>query len=546
MVRPKKRDSMWAKEDQGLHTLFSSTRIDHRASNRTIHLELATQLLRRCLSRRDYGRAFKIYRIIVDRPGIHEEMVWKIGSELLMNSKDYEPQCVRFMQLIFAKSKECRQHILLELALYQMRCGKFEDAHTTLEPYVNIWPYNENAVIQGYAGMVEYALWKKALRQKQMTDRDQDRQDGQDVDMRDENHRLNSVRSDDLDEWSDGESDPVDQDAVILTGSISRYANTAQALLERALKQNPENDMFLTYLVRIRCGKIGPEGLGSASRMSRTRRLAIHETRLFLKKFLDRNKESLLCLQLLAALENRERLKTLEMIVNIDPAADWNLYIQPLLKLSRLELPLDQRVIIRNIVDGIVVTKPRLAERSLYSVRETDIIPLETVDKRLGRREMPYLKDMSQVTRHKNVKVDKGKKKKNGDDQEDVDDGDEDEDQVNGKKQSRKDRKGQRWDVSHLEGLRTHQPDVKYFRASLQILLRRAEYGLTTDAEEAEIIRISSLFCFCSLYCRRVQDMAESQEQAQRKISCLQDLPEKRQPPWLKRVAMILSRIDEY
>lgn len=169
-----------------------------------------------------------------------------------------------------------------------MRCGKFEDAHTTLEPYVNTWPYNENSLIQGYAGVVEYALWKKAVREKQRRGLDQD---DQDVDMQDESH------GDDLDEWSDGESDPMDQDAVILAGSISRYANSAQGLLEQALKQNSENDMFLTYLVRIRCGKIGPKGLGSTGKMSRTRRLAIHETRLFLKKFLDRNKDSLLCLQ---------------------------------------------------------------------------------------------------------------------------------------------------------------------------------------------------------------------------------------------------------
>jgi len=242
------------------------------------------------------------------------------------------------------------------------------------------------------------------------------------------------------------------------------------------------------------------------------------------------------------------------MIANIDPAANWDLYIQPLLKMSRLELPLDQRVIIKNIVNGVVVTRLRLGERPSYTTRETDLIPLETVEKRFGRRVMPYLKDMSQVTYFKLARADKGKKKKKGDnDQDDADVGgeDENEDQVNDKDERPSGINGRgankkRWDVSQLEGLRTHQPDVKYFRTSLQILLRRAEYGLTTDAEEAEIIRISSLFCFCSLYCRRVKNLAESQEQARRKVSCLQDLPEKRQPPWLKRVAMILSRIDEY
>ncbi|KAG0056650.1 hypothetical protein BGZ83_004175 [Gryganskiella cystojenkinii] len=492
-----------------------------------------------------------------------------IGCELLMHTKDYEPQCIRFMQLLFAKSIQCRQQILIEIALYQMRCGKIEDAYTTLEPYITTFPYNENALILGYAGVIEYALWMKAVHQKHK--RGEDAGEGQDVEMQDVNQGRNSDDIGDIDEWSDGEgADELDHQAMLWNASISRHGHAALNLLERSLQLDGSNDMFLTYLVRIKCGKIGPEGLGSTTLISRTRRLAINQTKAYLKKYLSENKGSLQGLHLLAALENREKLQTLETIFNIDPTADSNIYIQPMLRLYRQELPLEQRDLVKDIASGLVKTVKQLKKNDFsYSTRVTDLqmFTMPTADDHSDRHMIPYLEDMHPVLKEEPLAVRKTRsssrtQKENIDgeenNQEQDDDGDDQENDPNNghivttrsgtrtPKKSKALKDQRRWTFEQMSEVRQHQPDVKYFRPMLQLLLRRAEYGVMTDAEEAEILRISNLFCFCSLYCRRVPDLEGAKDQLRKKLSCLQDLPERMQPAWLKRVVMIMCRRDDY
>ncbi|KAF9171358.1 hypothetical protein BGX20_007731 [Mortierella sp. AD010] len=254
-----------------------------------LHLELAGQLLRKTLVRRDYNRAFKLYSTLAATSKVCEDFVWKIGCEFLMHRQEYEPLCLRFLQLIFVKSKNCKVSIIIETALYQLRFGKLEDAHTTLEPYINIYPYNENPLLLGYAGVVEFALWSKNIQMKYSNGLE----NNQDIDI-DRGCGVND-KAGTHDDWMEDEEDESN-DARQWNSRISRHGNAAANLLEQALEKDPKNDMFLTYLARLRCGKVGMAGLGSKS-ISRKRKLAIHDMKGYLKRFYTNNNDSILSLQ---------------------------------------------------------------------------------------------------------------------------------------------------------------------------------------------------------------------------------------------------------
>ncbi|KAG0323725.1 hypothetical protein BGZ99_002564 [Dissophora globulifera] len=287
---------------------------------------MAGQLLRKLLVRRDYSRAFKLYSCLAMYKNRSEQLVWKVGAEILMHKKDYEPLCLRFLQLIFVKSTYCKEAILVETALYQLRCGMIEDAHTTLEPYIALHPYRDNALLQGYAGVIEFALWLKAVRRKLWQ-----QQNKKDAGAAcDEDSSDNGLE---YDYWLDDNIEDANE-ATPWDARISRHAREALMQLERSLELDCRNDMFMVYIVQLKCGRIDMTGLGS-KKISWSRKAAIHETKNYLKRYCNKNNDSILALHLLAALENREKQQTLELIVERDPAADSELYVLPLLELLR-------------------------------------------------------------------------------------------------------------------------------------------------------------------------------------------------------------------
>ncbi|KAF9434709.1 hypothetical protein BGZ76_007557 [Entomortierella beljakovae] len=380
-----------------LRQLFPFTEQWLKASFSNQHLEFLGQALRRALRQRDYVRALKLYSVMTTTLHINEELVWKIGCEFLMQKQEYEPQCLRFLQLILAKSKRCKESIIIETALYQLRSGKPEDAHTTLEPYINIYPYNEDPQLLAYAGVVDFALWNKSLREK-VLDEHQSRIAGAQAN---ENGKKKQVEEAEIEheDWLENEDDP-DPNVRQIISRINRHGNSAARLLELGLQMNPKNDMFLKYI---------------------------------------------------AALENRTVQQTLELILNQDPAADSELYVMPLMRLLLHNLPPGQSATISNIVNNRFMGYPGTPRDTDHKAMPNWI--REQADLRrieLTIHTAPYCTD----------------------------------------------------DLGRFRDLRPHQPDVKYVRPILKLLLTRAEFGVMSEAEEQQLEAICSAFCFCSVYCR--------------------------------------------
>ncbi|KAF9935639.1 hypothetical protein BGZ67_003240 [Mortierella alpina] len=466
------------------------------ASHRQMHLEHTGALLRKMLLRRDYHRAYKLYNImlscrtdissVVEKKTVSyaEEFAWKIGSELLRQKEEYEPQYLKFLQLILVKSRGCREQILLEVMLYHLRCGQMEGACDAFEPFIELAPCNENPVLLGYAGIVHFALWRKVVR-------DWRKQSGQDLET-----------GDLQDEWHD--NDEGSQEVTSLSQNVTRHATTAIRLLEDALERDPTQDMFLMYLVRLKCGRVPATGFGPQVQLSWKRKGAIQSMTRYLKKFYSRNNSSLLALQLLAALENRQKPKTLELILQQDPASDSELYVKAYLDLIERALPQSQRDFLKPTAFSHLATIERMD------------LPVQAIQRQLCNGNWRYrLMDFRPELAVYCIPIpfrDHGN-----------------ETQLS--EQCQRSRQA-------------HQPDVKYFRPILRCLLTRAEFGMMTPDEERQLISICKLFCFCSLYCRRVSKCDEVPT-VPRIGSCFDDLPDDKRPAWYNRLAAILSRNDE-
>ncbi|KAF9953361.1 hypothetical protein BGZ72_005476 [Mortierella alpina] len=461
-----------------------------------MHLEHTGALLRKMLLRRDYHRAYKLYSImlscradmssVLEKKTVSyaEEFAWKIGSELLRQKEEYEPQYLKFLQLILVKSRVCREQILLEVMLYHLRCGQMEGACDAFEPFIELAPCNENPVLLGYAGLVHYAIWRRVVREWR-------EQTGQ------------GLEADDFqDEWHG--DDEESQEVSSLSQNVARHASAAIRLLEDALERDPTQDMFLIYLVRLKCGRVPATGFGPQAQLSWKRKAAIQSMTRYLRKFYGRNNSSLLALQLLTALENRQKPKTLELILQHDPASDSELYVKAYLDLIERAMPQNQRDFLK-----------RTAFSHLITIESMDA-PLQITNKQLRNGNWRYrLMDFRPELAVNCIQI----PFRDHDDQEQM------------SETCRRNRQA-------------HQPDIKYFRPILRCLLMRAEFGVLTVGEERQLITICNLFCFCSLHCRRVTKWQEVPP-IPRIGSCFDDLPDDRRPTWYNRLAAILARTDE-
>ncbi|KAG0017046.1 hypothetical protein BGZ82_000875, partial [Podila clonocystis] len=459
----------------GLFPLFVHNRtIFNKSSNHNIHLELLGQALRRTLLQRDYQRAYRLYTKMIGINGVDEEAWWKIGAELLRQKTEYEPNCIQFLKTMFAKAIACRIPVMIETALYMMRCGRFEEAHETMEPHADSTPYSADSKYQGILGLVEFALWQKGLNTIRSTIQDKRgggggggdgrSMTGDSMDLDDDSSQTTLVQQD-----GDHDDDHEhDQEIIGLKSKAQRFKLAAILHLEKALQLNGENDLFLAHLITLRCGAVDIKGV--QGKISTARMDDLQEMRGYLKEFLVLNQGNLLALQLLASLETAVveapwRENTLTQILELDPAADSDRYVVPWIRILTSKMTPKQAQIVEDIestrissdLPGTISDQDFLAS---FQYRETDsaALPLELsalVGKRRERRLVPW----------KETKTKGGVNKKNI---------------PRRRSQSDLDLDNSLLSKDHhaiVEQLVRHQPNVAYYRPVLELLLARAEYG---------------------------------------------------------------------
>ncbi|KAG0085383.1 hypothetical protein BGZ92_009038 [Podila epicladia] len=494
----------------GLFPLFVHNKIIfNKSSNHNIHLELLGQALRRTLLQRDYQRAYRLYSKMIGIKGVDEEAWWKIGAELLRQKTEYEPNCIQFLKTMFAKAIVCRIPVMIETALYMMRCGRFEEAHETMEPHADSTPYSADSKYQGILGLVEFALWRKCLDTVRSTIHDKRGVGGRDrrsmtadsMDVDDDSSQTTLVQ-----QGGDYDDDHEhDQEITGLKSKAQRFKLAAILHLEKALRLDGKNDLFLAHLITLRCGAVDVKGVHG--KISAARMKELQEMRIYLKEFLVLNQDNLLPLQLLASLETTvveapSRETTLTHILGLDPAADSDRYVDFLASFQYRDTNSAALLLELSVLVG--------------KRRERRLIPWTEAKTKGGANKKNYIPRRRSQT---DLDLDSSLLSKDR--------------------------------HAIFEQLNRHQPNVAYYRPVLELLLARAEYGVLTAWEEAELTRITNLFCFCSLFCRRhtsVRDLTAAAKGtcAGGLKSYFEQLPGEMRPPWYNKLVLILARANDF
>ncbi|KAJ3159277.1 hypothetical protein HDU86_001880 [Geranomyces michiganensis] len=138
--------------------------------------------------------------------------------------------------------------LLEEMTFYYLRFGMYEDAYNRLQGYISSYPYNENARLVGYAGLVCYMLWKQeATRVVDHADREDEGFFGSQTWGSSQQSYSSSYG------WSQQSvSGNVDAPTVQPEGDLaSRHYSNAIQHFELSLFLDPSSDMILFHYLKL-------------------------------------------------------------------------------------------------------------------------------------------------------------------------------------------------------------------------------------------------------------------------------------------------------
>ncbi|RHZ61894.1 hypothetical protein Glove_345g9 [Diversispora epigaea] len=196
-----------------------------RTSIRRTHLSNLFNLLQITLRERNYCRANRIIEILLQCPEIDISLIWQNAVDILAHLGRSEKDCIEFFNQLLLRTKNS-EDILLELIFYQIKYGQAEEALVTLETFLPQFPYIENPLFHGYAGMLAFVLWDQ----------------------------LNTTN---VFPFSNKRKRGLNEDEYILEDSDHilerqmRYYNLSVRSLKMALDKDIKNDMFLVYYVKL-------------------------------------------------------------------------------------------------------------------------------------------------------------------------------------------------------------------------------------------------------------------------------------------------------
>nr|CAG8470018.1 4879_t:CDS:10 [Entrophospora candida] len=207
---------------------------------RKIHLTNLYNLLYLSLQSQNYCRANRIVEILLRSGDLDIRQIWKASIEVLKQLGNTQKECVDFFNLLLMRSKMQDVDILLELIFYQIKHCDPNEALATLEIYLPQEPYCNNALLNGYAGLLAFALLGQLEKSDQDNDVDGGNENGQSTGKRkpidDEMENYNKI------------SEPIDNEKI-------RYYDFCKRSFEKALDLDITNDMFLVYYVKLLISK---------------------------------------------------------------------------------------------------------------------------------------------------------------------------------------------------------------------------------------------------------------------------------------------------
>jgi len=144
----------------GQEYLFDSLGSKSPTSARKVHIRRLADLLELCIHRRDWPRAKRAWAILARCPEFEWQKMWHTGL-LLATSLDNaleidnaDPRRLDYLRVMMLRCPENRLSILQELLLQLISGGHHREALDELDLYLPSFPFQDNAVLHMYAGLL--------------------------------------------------------------------------------------------------------------------------------------------------------------------------------------------------------------------------------------------------------------------------------------------------------------------------------------------------------------------------------------------------------
>ncbi|KAF8507834.1 hypothetical protein BU17DRAFT_100226 [Hysterangium stoloniferum] len=144
----------------GQEYLFDSLGSTSPNSSRKVHIRRLVDLLELCIHRRDWPRAKRAWAVLTRCPEFEWQKMWQTGLLLATSLDDAldidnaDPRRLDYLRVMMLRCPENRVSILQELLLQLINGGQHREALDELELYLPSFPFQDNAVLHMYAGLL--------------------------------------------------------------------------------------------------------------------------------------------------------------------------------------------------------------------------------------------------------------------------------------------------------------------------------------------------------------------------------------------------------
>ncbi|KAF8499979.1 hypothetical protein JB92DRAFT_2833980 [Gautieria morchelliformis] len=138
--------------------LFDSLESKVPRTSRKVHIRRLVDILQLSIHQRDWPRAKRAWSILSRCPEFEWKNLWQTGL-LLIQCTDNAAELrggktLEYLRVMMLQSPENRVSILQEIILWLIKSDRHRDALEELELYLPSFPYQENAVLHIYAGLL--------------------------------------------------------------------------------------------------------------------------------------------------------------------------------------------------------------------------------------------------------------------------------------------------------------------------------------------------------------------------------------------------------
>ncbi|XP_065914499.1 TATA box-binding protein-associated factor RNA polymerase I subunit A-like isoform X2 [Dysidea avara] len=126
------------------------------------HVQQLLLLLKHHLFQHNFVPAGEIMQTLVHASDIVPDTCRNFGLAILQQGTSTYTECLQYYkQQLSKKNSKHREEILLEMTFYMIQSGHLQDAQETIRSYLQVDPFKSNSLLQGYAGLYCYTLWKE-------------------------------------------------------------------------------------------------------------------------------------------------------------------------------------------------------------------------------------------------------------------------------------------------------------------------------------------------------------------------------------------------